>query len=68
MALVHIALTQLSTKSDLRKYKRDGRAVVTKDFLQLHTREAFGTLKSEYMKEEQKKSDGTIKACGCTDG
>ena len=68
MALVNIALTQLSTKSDLCKYKSEGRAALTKDFIQLHTREAFGTLKSEYMKEEQKKSDGTIKECGCTDG
>ena len=37
MALLHIALTQLSTKSVMRKYKREGRAAVKKDFLQLHT-------------------------------
>ena len=57
-------------------YKREGRAAVTKDFLQLHTREAFGPLKDEYMTEEQKKDslemmmfvkekqNGTIKARG----
>ena len=54
MALVHITLTHLSMKSGICKYKRGGRASVNKEFLQLHTREAFGTLKAENMTEEQK--------------
>ena len=54
MVLVHIALTRISVKSGLRKYKREGRAAVTKDFLQLHTQEAFGSLEAEDMTEEQK--------------
>ena len=80
MELVHIALTQLSMKSNLRKYKREGRASVTKEFLQSHTREAFETLRAEDMTEEQKKDalemllfpkekrDGILKAQGCADG
>ena len=79
MVLVHIALAQLSMKSGVRNYKRGGCAPVTKDFLQLHTREAFGPLRSEDMTEEQKKEtlemlmfikekrDGTIKARVCAD-
>ena len=53
MALVHITLTQISMKLGLRKYKGEGRAPVNKEFLQLHTREAFGTLKFEDMTEEK---------------
>ena len=79
MALVHIALTQLSMKSGLRKYNRKENAAVTKEFIELHTREAFGPLKAEDMTEEQKKdalemlmfikekSDSSIKARGCAD-
>ena len=47
MLLVHIALTHLSMKSYLCKYKCKGRAAVTKEFIQLHTRESFGHLKAE---------------------
>ena len=51
-----------------------------KEFLQLHMQEAFGSLRAEYMTEEQKKdaleimmflnekSDGKIKARRCVDG
>ena len=71
MALVHIALTQLSMKSGFCKYKRKGCAAVTKEFLHLHTRESFGPLKAEDMTEEmfiKEKRDGTIKVRVCTDG
>ena len=80
MALVHIVLTHLSMKSGLRKYKCEVCASVTKDFLQLHTQEAFGSLEAEDMTEEKKKDalemlmfikekcDGTIKARVCADG
>ena len=66
-------------KSDLRKYNRKGHAAVTKEFLQLHTPEAFGSLKAEDMTEEQKKDvlemlmstkekrDSTINLRGCAD-
>ena len=37
MALVHISLTQLSMKSVMYKYKQEGCAEVTKDFLKIHT-------------------------------
>ena len=67
-------------KSCLRKYKRKVHAAVTKEFIQLNTREAFGPLRVEDMTEEQKKDaleilmfikekrDGTTKARGCADG
>ena len=66
-------------KSGLLKYKREGRAAVTKEFLQLHTREAFGPLRAGDTTEEQKKEtlemlvfnkekrDGTTKLRGCAD-
>ena len=54
MELVHIALTKLSMKSCLRKYKRKVHAAVTKEFIQLHTREAFGPLKAEDTTDDKK--------------
>ena len=39
MSLVHTTLTHLVMKSGLCKCKRKGNASVTKEFLQLHTRE-----------------------------
>ena len=54
MSLVYIALTQLLMKSGLQKYKRVGCAEVTKEFLQLHTREAFGPLIGEDVTENKK--------------
>ena len=80
MELVHIALTQMSMKSGLCKYKREEHPEVTKEFRKLHTQEAFGSLRAEDMIEEQKKDaleilvfikerrDGTIKARGYADG
>ena len=80
MSLVHIAPTHQTMKSVLRKYKRKVHAAVTKEFLQLHTREAFVPLKAEYMTEEQKKDslemlmfikeyrDIKIKAHVCAEG
>ena len=46
VALVYITLTQLSMKSGLRNYKREGRAAVMNEFLDLHTLESFGPLRS----------------------
>ena len=54
VAIVHITLTQLSMKSGLCKYNSKGREEVTKKFVQLHIREAFGPLKAEDMTEEKK--------------
>ena len=56
MTLVYIALTQISIKSGLYKYKREGHAAVAKDFLQQHTQESFGPLRAEGITYEQKRT------------
>ena len=51
MTLFQIILMQLSMKSGICKYKLEGQAAVTKEFLQLHIQEAFEPLIAEDMWE-----------------
>ena len=47
MALIHTALTQMSMKAGIWKFKEIGKDVVKKEFLQLHDRKAFGPMKEK---------------------
>jgi hypothetical protein len=78
--IIHYALTQLSLKPGLKRYKKKGEKAVVSELKQLHSRRAFRPLHRNDMSIEQRKEalellmflkekrDGSIKGRGCADG
>ena len=78
--IIHCALTQLSMKRGLKKFKQKGKTLVTAELEQLHRRDAFRPVITENLAEKHKheslalimflkeKRDGPIKGCGVVDG
>ena len=77
--IIHCALTQLSMKRGLKKFKKKVETAVTAELEQLHRRDAFRPFRTENLTEKQKheslalimflkKRDGSIKGRGVVDG
>ena len=77
--IIQCALTQLSMKHGLKKFKKKGETTVTAELEQLHRRDAFRPVRKENITEKQKhellallmflkeKQYGLIKGCGVAD-
>ena len=52
--IIHCALTQLSMKRGLKKFKKKGETAVTAELEQLHRRDAFRPVQRENLTEKQK--------------
>ena len=78
--IIHCALTQLSMKRGLKKFKRKDETTVTTELEQLHRRDAFRSVRTKNLTENQKheslgllmflkeKQEGSIKGRGVADG
>ena len=77
--IIHYALTQLSMKRGLNKFKQTGEKAVTSELEQLHRRDEFWPVRTENLSVKQKqeslallmflkeKRDGSIKGRGVAD-
>jgi hypothetical protein len=77
---MHHAMTQYSLKEGLKKFKEIGEEAVSKELLQLHTRDTFKPQNAEELSTNQKKGaletimflkekcDGIVKGRTCADG
>ena len=52
--IIHCALTQMSMKRGLRKFKQKGKNTVTAELEQLHRRDAFRPVRTDNITEKQK--------------
>ena len=52
--IIHCALTQLSMKRGINKFKQKGKNVVTVELEQLHRRDAFQLVRTENLSEKHK--------------
>ena len=52
--IIHCALTQLSMKRGLKKFKKKGETKVTAELEQLHRSDAFRPVRTENMTKNQK--------------
>ena len=60
VTIIHCALTQLSMKCGLKKFKKKGENAVTVELEQLHRRDTFRPVRTENLIEKQKHESITL--------